>query len=353
MANNTFQIRRTATSGRTPNTTNSANNQYINIGELALNLTDSILYSANATNGLITIGSNLTATSIGGGALIANSSQITITGIPLSANGSVGTQGQVLTSNGSVGSPYWTAIAATTSNTVVYEDTFTGNGSNTQYTLSGNTTQDAVLATINGLLQPNNTYAVVGTNNIITFSESPASLDTIVVKRLGGAGGPATYTGGNGNSYITISNTELRATSNNLTLTIGAFASNGDLTAKQYLLYGTTTGNTETELLIRGSERVLVNANTTVYYTADIVARRTDAINEGAGFHLKGVADNFSGTVADVGLLYEVIVARDDIALSVDARANTTTDSINIYVTGKAAKTIRWVAQVTTVEVSQ
>ena len=260
MANNTFQIRRTATSGRTPNTTNSANNQYINIGELALNLTDSILYSANATNGLITIGSNLTATSIGGGALIANSSQITITGIPLSANGSVGTQGQVLASNGSVGSPYWT-------------------------------------------------------------------------------------TTGNGNSYITISNTELRATSNNLTLTIGAFASNGDLTAKQYLLYGTTTNNTETELLIRGSERVLVNANTTVYYTADIVARRTDAINEGGGFHLKGVAD--------VGLLYEVIVARDDNAWSVDARANTTTDSINIYVTGTAAKTIRWVAQVTTVEVSQ
>ena len=268
MANNTFQIRRTATSGRTPNTTNSANNQYINIGELALNLTDSILYSANATNGLITIGSNLTATSIGAGALIANSSQITITGIPLSANGSVGTQGQVLASNGSVGSPYWT-------------------------------------------------------------------------------------TTGNGNSYITISNTELRATSNNLTLTIGAFASNGDLTAKQYLLYGTTTDNTETELLIRGSERVLVNANTTVYYTADIVARRTDAINEGGGFHLKGVADNFSGTVADVGLLYEVIVARDDNAWSVDARANTTTDSINIYVTGTAAKTIRWVAQVTTVEVSQ
>lgn len=349
MANNTFQIRRTATSGRTPNTTNSANNQYINIGELALNLTDSILYSANATNGLITIGSNLTATSIGGGALIANSSQITITGIPLSANGSVGTQGQVLASNGSVGSPYWT----TTSNTVVYEDTFTGNGSNTQYTLSGNTTQDSVLVIINGLLQPNNTYTVTGTNNTITLSEAPASIDSVVVKRLGGAGGPATYTGGNGNSYITISNTELRATSNNLTLTIGAFSSNGDLSAKQYLLYGTTSNNTETELLIRGSERIPVNTNTTVYYTVDIVARRTDAINEGGGFHLKGVADNFSGTVADTGQLYELIVARDDNTWSVDARANNTTDSINIYVTGTTAKTIRWVAQVTTVEVSQ
>ena len=207
---------------------------------------------------------------------------------------------------------------------------------------------------INGLVQPNNTFTIVGSNNIVTLSAAPASLDTVIFKRLQGAGGaiPAT-TGGAGNSYITNANTELRATSNNLTLTIGAFSSNGDFTAKQYLLYGTTTNNTETELLIRGSERIPVNVNTTVFYTVNIVARRTDVTGEGAAFYLKGLADNFSGTVADVGTLYEVIVARDDTSYTVDARANNTTDTINIYVTGVTGKTIRWVADVRTVEVSQ
>jgi translation initiation factor 6 (eIF-6) len=41
---------------------------------------------------------------------IANSTQLTIT-IPFSANGGVGTSGQVLTSNGATGSPYWAAAS--------------------------------------------------------------------------------------------------------------------------------------------------------------------------------------------------------------------------------------------------
>jgi len=45
-----FQIKRTSVSGRTPNTTNSANSSYIAAGELALNLTDKKMYSSNGTN---------------------------------------------------------------------------------------------------------------------------------------------------------------------------------------------------------------------------------------------------------------------------------------------------------------
>jgi hypothetical protein len=58
LANNTFQVKRTSTAGRTPNTTNSANTQYINPGELALNMTDQILYTSDGTN-LLTIGANV------------------------------------------------------------------------------------------------------------------------------------------------------------------------------------------------------------------------------------------------------------------------------------------------------
>jgi len=61
MANNRVQVKRTSTTGRTPNTTASyaTNSQYISAGELALNMTDGILYTSDGTN-LIEMGSNNT-----------------------------------------------------------------------------------------------------------------------------------------------------------------------------------------------------------------------------------------------------------------------------------------------------
>ena len=56
---NRFQTKRTSTSGRTPNTTNSGNAQYIAAGEFGLNMTDKILYTSDGTN-LIEVGANVT-----------------------------------------------------------------------------------------------------------------------------------------------------------------------------------------------------------------------------------------------------------------------------------------------------
>ena len=47
---NKLQIKRTTVSGRTPNTTNSANSQYIDTGELAINVLDGRLFSSDGTN---------------------------------------------------------------------------------------------------------------------------------------------------------------------------------------------------------------------------------------------------------------------------------------------------------------
>ena len=106
MANNTFQVKRSSTAGRQPNTTSSSNTQYINPGEFALNMTDQILYTSDGTN-LITIGANSSKYSVGT-SFIANSTQLTISSIALNANGSNGTSGQVLTSNGSA--TYWSTV---------------------------------------------------------------------------------------------------------------------------------------------------------------------------------------------------------------------------------------------------
>ena len=123
---------------------------------------------------------------------------------------------------------------------------------------------------------------------------------------------------------------------------------------KRYVLYGTTTDATTTEIFVGGTanSRVAVANNTTMFYTVDIVARRTDATGESAGWQLKGVADNFSGTTADVGDVYEVAVARDDANWEVDALAGDTEDAIVVTVTGAASKTVKWMAVVKTMEIA-
>ncbi len=111
---NKFQFKRTTVSGRTANTTDVANSGFIDNGEFAVNLTDRKVFSSDAANAIFEVGSNL--------------SSLAVTTIV--ANGSSGSNGQVLSSNGT--GVYWgsggTANAATmntytftvTSNTTVF-----------------------------------------------------------------------------------------------------------------------------------------------------------------------------------------------------------------------------------------
>ena len=118
MANNVFQVKRTSTTGRTPNTTASyaTNTQYIAAGEFALNMADGILYTSNGT-AVITVGANLVNQRVTG----------TLTVNAISANGGVGTAGQVLASNAT--SAYWTTVAGIG----------TGAGADTVFFINGQT----------------------------------------------------------------------------------------------------------------------------------------------------------------------------------------------------------------------
>ena len=125
MANNVFQVKRTSVSGRTPNTTNSGNTQYINAGELALNMTDQIVYTSDG-NTLITVGSNTVNQRVTG--------NLTVNAII--ANGSLGNPGYVLTTNGST--VHWASAGDVSStntdaqytwtNTQTFTNTITFNG---------------------------------------------------------------------------------------------------------------------------------------------------------------------------------------------------------------------------------
>lgn len=118
----------------------------------------------------------------------------------------------------------------------------------------------------------------------------------------------------------------------------------------RYVCHGQTTNGTETEIfLIHSSNgRIPVTANSTIFFEASIVACST---GESASWHLKGCADNHNGTTADVGDIYEIAVAADDLNWSVDIRADDTNDSIDVYCTGVANKTVNWTAVVNTIEV--
>lgn len=130
---------------------------------------------------------------------------------------------------------------------------------------------------------------------------------------------------------------------------------NSNYFVRQYILHGQTTDATETEIYIGGvaGSRIPVATNATIFYEANVVARRTDSPNESAGWELQAVVDNFSGTTADVGDVYEIAAARDDSSWLVDVRGDDTNDAIGVWVTGAVGKTIRWTAVVQTMEIIQ
>ena len=238
---------------------------------------------------------------------------------------------------------------STTSSSTLVSDKFIGNGAQTAFYLSGTpTSQNSLFVFIDGVTQvPATDYYL--SSNVLNFLTAPESGGVIEARSI-----ISIQTISTTNNHIHENNTYLTVSDSTLTFTAGGFSSNTDSQNKTYILKGTTTDGTETELSLNGYvPRIAVSTNTTVFYTADIVARRTDVIGESAGYHIKGVVDNFSGVVSDVGNLYEVAVAEDDLDYVVDARADDTNNTINIYVTGEAGKTIRWTALVRTVEVAQ
>ena len=131
MANNLIQVKRTSVSGRAANTTTLSNP-----GELALNMADGILYSGNGSV-VFEIGANTTNSRVTG--------NLTIKGII--ANGSLGTSGYVLKSNGSAS--YWDSegSAVGAANQILYR-----NSSNVLTTSSG-LVYDGVSLKVNGNLE--------------------------------------------------------------------------------------------------------------------------------------------------------------------------------------------------------
>lgn len=136
-----------------------------------------------------------------------------------------------------------------------------------------------------------------------------------------------------------------------------AFSARGDAQTSVYVLsYSTTTGAAQ-DLFCDGASatsRLTLPNDSTWAFEVMVVGRRTDADDESAAYLFTGVIDRNANaaSTALVGTPVKTVLAEDTAAWDCDVSARTTDGSLNVTVTGEAAKTIRWVAFVRTVEVT-
>ncbi len=274
MANNVFQVKRTSTAGRTPNTTGSyaTNTQYIGAGEFALNMADQILYTSNGSV-VITVGANLvnqritnsltldndknlnfktvntsatvgmrqqsddnfvfysTNTSYGQRpiwAIFANSdtsslsilTPITFNGNvnQIVANGTLGTNGQVLASNGS--GIYWTTSSgAGTVTSVGSGNGLTGGpitGAGSLSLLANN----GIIANSTGTFVNGNTGLVVNSTGVFVNAAYIGTISSNNASFLGGVAA-ASYVNTSG-SYTLSGNLNFTSVSASANVTVGA-----------------------------------------------------------------------------------------------------------------------------------
>jgi hypothetical protein len=174
MANTVFKLRRSSVAGKQPNTST------LTIGELGINLTDKILYSSDGGD-VFEIGANLTTLSVANltvTGITVNSSILSVN-TAISANGSNGTAGQVLTTNST--GVYWSTVTGgggsanadaqytwtntqTFQNTITFSSTINGTVNNATY-LTGNSVSDL------------NTYASDKAANAYSNAVSSAASD--------------------------------------------------------------------------------------------------------------------------------------------------------------------------------
>ena len=309
MANTKIQIKRTTVSGRTPNTTNAANTQYIAAGELALNLTDGILYSSNGT-GLITIGatqSTITTNSVVSNTVSANTvsaTNVTITnGISVgnsTVNSSINSTA-LFSGNSSVNTVVNTTII-TVSNSISNSQinpllVFVGNSvANAQFNLTGGTSNLAVSAysmstggivtlqtavnhgivltsgytvlvnNVNAYFNTTQTLVSVPTANTLTFSFSP--------QKAAGALTISTVLRSNGTATVTTLANNLLTNGQTFTIT-GVTAGSDTRFNGTYTVANTTTANSFTYLNTATNKTV----NLTSYSTASVTAKTTASIS--------------------------------------------------------------------------
>ena len=138
----------------------------------------------------------------------------------------------------------------------------------------------------------------------------------------------------------------------------GQFASQGDAQTLMCIARGVTTTNAQTELTFDGltataNNIVTIEADSSVFFDIDLIARRTDIDNESGAWKIVGCIDRnaLASSTSFVGAPNTQIIARDSSLWNATVAVDTMLGSLRVLVTGENGKNIRWVAKINLVEV--
>jgi len=156
---------------------------------------------------------------------------------------------------------------------------------------------------------------------------------------------------------LAIGNQSLARTQGSIVQASGRFASAGDAQAGRYLLRTHTISATPVELFINGTAggtRLVLPDDATWTFKITVTAHRTDASNGHAGYTATGVIYRAAGaaTTAILGSIQKSVLAESNPSWDINISADATNGSLKILAIGETGKTIRWVALVETVEVT-
>lgn len=137
----------------------------------------------------------------------------------------------------------------------------------------------------------------------------------------------------------------------------GRFSTTGDAQQGYYALRASTINNVPTTMFldgVGGTEQLILPDDSTWTFKATVTAHRIDGSDGHAGFELKGVIYRGAGadTTAIQGKVSSQVIGRSNTSWNVSAAADPTSGALKLTVTGQNSKTIRWLAVVETVEVS-
>ena len=133
----------------------------------------------------------------------------------------------------------------------------------------------------------------------------------------------------------------------------GRFTATGDAQNSKMHFLGSTTDAAQIEIYPSqsSSNRFTIASGAVYTFVATCVAKRTDSQGEVAGFEVKGVIKNISGTTSIQGTNVSTELGGTS-GWALDLVADDTNDALAVKVTGEASKTIRWSVKVELVKVA-
>jgi len=218
----------------------------------------------------------------------------------------------------------WTSVGVPAF-TVIADQQFTGNGVQTQFTLSSTQTTNSCIVSINGVVQiPILAYSVSGTNPtcVLTFTEAPAAGDVIDVRQITTTTSVTSISNSSGNAVIAVTDT-----SATITMT-------GDLEVTGNV---SVLGNIATDAILNGTSRVEIpDANGNIHFD---VNGANDVLNIGQFNSVFSGNIILAGNITDTGALTISTGTNGNISLLPNGSGNINTGA-NIMPTANATANI-------------